>query len=720
MTQLGFLDIAVFIVYIVATVVFALWMGSRQRGAKTADGYFKADKQLPWYVVGASIISAGVSSEQFIGTVGIAYLYGMAVANYQWGAIITYSILIFIFLPFYMRGNVTTMPEFLERRFNTACRHIYALISLISMAFVLLGVTMWAGGKALNVLFPDQISVTLGIFILALSAGIYSIYGGLLSSVWADLVQYVVLMSGGILVAIYALNLTGGIGPLLDAMPEKAIIIYDSQHEAFPWFGLLTTLLSLGVWYNCANQVIVQRFLGSRSEWDARMGVIMAGFSMAIFPLLIVIPGIAAFYLFHDQLSDGDRSWAYLVQQLLPSGVVGIVLAGLASSVLGTLAAVMNSASTIFTYDIYKPIINKNATDPQLFKTGRISAAIVMVIGIITAILYQNLGGSIFIRIQTAFSYLAAPIAAIFIVGILWKRATAAAATWALVLGFISLPFVVLYLFPKTGLAPYDSFPHHTFVVFALSILITIVFSFFTTPKPAAQLKDVTWDKSALKVPEAEKPLNRGYRDFRLWWTLMMFVIISMYVMTYTRANQTLWLEAEIQPHTTTAGAIAAPQSRTEAAATGTDFNLWTGKSNRQLLFTGTGTGDEITFDLPIKEAAEYRVAVVITKGPDYGAFSARVNDSPATISHNITTHGDAPRSFVVTPHETQTFDANTSNTEPLLGEAPGRTVIDRLELGIHNLSPEQNKLTFRLEPGALDAPHIGIDQIMITPVKEN
>lgn len=713
----GPLDALIFVVYIAASIVFAMWMSARQ-GKLSAQSYFKADKQIPWYVVGASIISSGVSSEQFIGTVGIAYLYGMALANWQWGAPITYTLLIFIFLPFYVRGNVTTMPEFLERRFNSVCRKIYAVVSIINMAFILLGVTLFAGAKALNVLFPDHVSVITGIFILAIASGTYTVYGGLLSSVWADFLQYIVLMGGGIMVSVFALNHAGGLGNLLDQMPEKAIMLYDSEHEVVPWFGLLAIMFSVGLWYSCANQMIVQRFLSARSEWDARMGVIMAGFSMAIFPLLVVIPGIAAFYLFHDELGDGDRSWPYLVKSMLPTGVIGIVMAGLASSILGTLSAVVNSASTIFTYDVYKPILRKNATDKELFLTGRVSAVISFAIGIGVAILLSGSTISIFVMIQSAFSYMAAPIAAVFLIGILWKRATPAAATITLIAGFASIYPVVKYLFKIDALRPYDSFAHHTFVVFLFSMILLVALSMITKPKSAEELKDVIWNKSALNLPPEEKRLNRGIRDFRLWWLLMILTITTLYVITYSRANNTEWLEAEKQKFATLTPGSARIQHRNDLKTDNPDavkanFTMWT--NSRQLLFTPASTTDTLTITFPAEKAGNHTVAIVVSRGPGYGSFSAQVNGTPADIAHNVT-HADGTK-FIVNTNHSATYDANTSSGPSLLNAPAGRQVMDRLNLGNFPLTEGDNTITFT---PTVDKPGlIGVDQIVLTPVKE-
>jgi len=706
--KFGLLDTVVFVGYIVATILFAMWMGSRKRSAAE---FFKADKQLPWYAVGASIIAAGVSSEQFIGTVGIAYLYGMSVANYQWGAVIVYTILIFVFLPFYMRGNVTTMPEFLERRFNRTCRNIYAVVSIVGMVIAMLGGVMFAGAKALTVLFPS-VSIQMGILILAAAAATYTIYGGLLSSVWADLFEYVVLIVGGLLVTAYGLYYAGGIGTLLEAFPEKAILLYSAEHETIPWSGMLAAFFSVGVWYNCANQVIVQRFLGARSEWDARMGVVMAGFTMALFPLIVVVPGIAAFYLFHDQLSDGDQAWPFLVRQMLPVGLVGIVLAALAIGIIGTLSAIVISASTIFTLDLYKPLLRPQAGERELTHVGRFAMTAAMMVGIVIAFYMAALPAlTIFELIQTVFFYMAGPITAIFFVGILWKGATPIAGTLTLFIGFASIPLVRFIVFPKTFLAPYDSFPHHTFMVFVLSILCVIGISLFTRPKPEEELQGVIWDKSALRLPEDERARYGGIRDFRLWWAIMVLIIVGLYAYVNSRVNGATWFEAEKLNYKALGGsAVAQPRKEVK------DFNLWTGQGAKQILFTATSNADALHITLPVTEAGRYRIAAMVTRGPSYGNFTATVNGTTATMTQIKTTAGGVGEpTYKVQRQQTTVYDANTSGTDGEFGAAGGRHVIDRVELGVFDLKAGDNNIVFNIAntiSGSAD--RLGVDQIIL------
>ncbi len=715
--QLQLLDIIIFAGYFIGIIVFAVVVAARSR-SRDAASYFLASNQLPWYAVGASFIAANISTEHFIGMVGWSFLYGMSIANWCWLNAVTFSALIWIFLPFYMRGAIATMPEFLERRFNRFCRYAYALLTVIGLVIALLGGVFFAGAKAITVFFPE-VSTTAAIIILAIAAGTYTIYGGLLSAVWADLLQYILLMTGGLVAAIYGLYYAGGLDELMQHLPEKFIILYPSTHEMIPWTGLLMGIPSVGLWYSCANQFMVQRCLGARSEWDARMGVVMAGFSQAILPLLIVIPGIAAFYLFHDQLSDGDQSWPFMVRQFLPAGLVGLVLAGLTSAVMSTLSAITNSSATIFTLDLYKNIVRPHADDREIHRVGRISGAAAMFIGVIVAfVMARAEGATVFGLIQTVFYYLAPPIAAVFLVGIIWWRATPAAATAALTLGFaVYLPLVVFVIFPRIPLlAPYDNFMHHTFGVFLLSVLTIIIVSLFTKPKPREALKGVIWTRSALAVPEGERKRHTGIRSLGLWWTIMVVLTIGLYAYTYSVGSNSEALEAERLAYTTSSGTAPRVQRKTELK----NFNLWTGDG--QVLFEPQRDGERLTFTLPITEPGRYQLDALVTKGPAYGQYDIEVQGQPAEIQYNITERSGAGH-YSVRHLAASTFDArHPAAAAPSGGSASqiesiaGEHVVQRISLGSFAFdNPDNATVSFvarHVEPGhAL----IGVDLIALT-----
>ena len=711
------LDAFIMLAYFLAVIFIGILVGALSKTKKTSSDFFTASKKLPWYVVGASIIAANISTEQFIGMVGWTFLYGIAIANWCLPVFISFSILIGIFLPYYMRGKITTMPEFLERRYNSTCRFIYAMVSIIGMVIALLGGVIFAGSKAMNTFFPT-IPLEVGILILAAAAGAYTIYGGLLSSAWADLMQYVLLMVGGSVVAIYGLHYSGGFDAMLDALPEKFILWYGPKHEAAPWTGLLGAMVSVSVWYACANQFIVQKCLGAKSEWDARMGVVMAGFSQAVLPLIIVVPGIIAFTLFQGQISDGDRSWPYMVKSFLPSGLVGLVLAGLASAILSTISAIVTSSATIFTVDIYQRLFRRQASDHELKIAGRTSGAVMLVIGVGIALVLANVPGlTVFGLIQTVFFYIAAPIAAVFLIGILWSGATPAAATAALIAGFASV-FPVRMMFVKIdALRPYDAFMHHTFVVYCISVILLVAVSFFTKRKSAAELKDVVWSKASLSLPEEEKHLNRGLRDFRIWWGLMVAVLVGLMLFIFTLGSKTVWLEAEDLQYSVKDAASVKVQNRSEIG----NFNLWTGRE--QLLFASSAADDSITFEINVEKSGFYRLGSVVTKGPKYGSFKAFVNGQATAITVAVTHRNEKGKKFTI---EKVTADAFNANFNPQAGRAASKPesiasshVVTRIDLGEYFFEKGKIEIKYQAVDIAADKYLIGVDQFILKKVRD-
>ena len=716
--QLGWLDALIFVVYFVGVVLFGVGVAAFRK-ARTSQSYFLASKGLPWYVVGASFITSNISTEHFIGMIGWAYLYGIAIAHWSWANVATFSMLIWIFLPFYLRGNVATMPEFLERRFNRSCRHIYAVVMLIGMVIALIGGVLYAGASAIHVFFPE-VPVKAAILILAVAAGAYCIYGGLLSAVWADLLQYILLMAGGIIVACFGLHHVGGLSVLVEGLPEKFIMFFSAQHEMIPWTGLLMGTFSVGLWYSCANQFMVQRCLGARSDWDARMGVVMAGFSQALLPLIIVVPGIVALYLFHDQISNGDQSWPFLVQQFLPSGFVGLVLAGLASAILSTVAAITNSSATIFTLDLYQSILRPGATDRELLATGRISGLTVMAIGVGIAWITANLEGvTVFGLIQTVFFYVAPPIAAVFLVGIVWPRATPPAATASLLLGFlVYLPLSVFVLFPKIpALQPYDNFMHHTFAVFLMSVATLVLGSLVSRPKPREQLQGVVWTRSALASPKDEEK-HTGWRSLKLWWALMVGVILALYAVVFSIGGGVRLFEAEKVKYEVSAGSQARLQRKTELE----DFNLWTGLG--QTLFVPSRDGEAITFELPISRPGDYTIAALVTKGPRYGRFGVEVNGQAVPIRRSTTTISTDGRNYRVVEEETMVFDAsrvarlrgNGSRSNPNLppDSIASDHLVQRIDLGRMRLPQGIARISLTARESSPGHRLVGVDQWIV------
>jgi SSS family solute:Na+ symporter len=521
------LNLTLFALYLVANIGLGLWVARRKN--TDARGYFLAGDRLPWYAIGGSIIAANISTEHFIGMVGIAYVAGMVVAQWEWGNWSTFTILMWVFLPYFMRGGLYTMPEFLERRFNPTCRYLFAVVSLVLWITGQMAVIMLAGGKAMRGMFGVDEIVT--ILALAVLAGSYTIYGGMISVAWTDFLQFVVMLIGGLIVAFVGLHHVGGLHELMVSTPDKFKMVYPITDKDWPWFGVLSLDISVGIWYNCTNQFIVQRCLGARSEWDARMGVIFAGFVKILMPLLIVIPGIVAFKLYPN-LADKDYAWPTLVRELVPVGLSGIVMAGLASGILSHISSVLNSSSTVFTMDLYKPLIARNKSDEHLIRVGRWSGFVILLIATALAIILSFYKLGIFEAVQKVGMWVAAPVAAVFLVGVMWRGCTAASATFVLIFGFPFTWFVENILFKKVSwLVQFDdSFGmNRTFVVWAVCMILLVVVSWFTKAPDPERIKGIIWSWQIAKLPEAERVRNRGVRNLFLWWGIFMLIMFAVY-----------------------------------------------------------------------------------------------------------------------------------------------------------------------------------------------
>ena len=697
----GLLDSLIFFGYFIGVVGFVVVIAARSKTKDSSADYFLASRKLPWYVVGASLVASNISTEHFIGMVGLGFLYGIGVANWEWGTAIPFSALIWIFLPFYMRGNVTTMPEFLERRFNKASRYIYALIMIVGLVIAMLGGVLFAGAKAINVFFPG-IPLEAGVLLLAVVAGTYTIYGGLLSAVWADLLQYCLLMVGGLVVTVFGLHYAGGLGNLMETLPEKFILFYSPTHEMLPWTGVVLGLFSVGIWYNCANQFLVQRCLAARSEWDARMGVVMAGFSKALLPFIVVVPGIVAFHLFQDRISDGDQAWPFMVQEFLPAGFTGLVLVGLVSAIMSTISAITNSSSTIFTLDLYKELIHPFATDKQLHRVGRISAALILLVGVGVALLLTQMPCiTVFGLIQKTFFYMAAPISACFMIGILWRGATSAAAMAAMTLGFlVYTPLVCFALFPKIpALVPYDTFTHHTFVVVLLSGATLILVSLVTKRKSEQELEGVIWSFEAMRLPATGENRRHGNRSLVFWWAVMVSLIIGLCTVTALRGNQTKVVEVEKCTYYLFGG-TAEIQPRGSLP----NFNMWTGSG--QVRFQPSAINDRIEFRLLIGKEGRYDVALLVTRGPGYGPFRIELNGQAVLIQYPETVMDGAR--FRVVAQTAAVYPAQATESQPA-----GKYFMHRLQLGTVEVSSQLELTVIAEGTGA-----IGIDQIIFVRQK--
>ena len=541
-SSLHFLDLAVFVLYMIATITLGFWVA--RKGKNTAQGYFLGNKTIPWFVIGSSMVAADISSEQFISNTSAAYKFGIVPAAGDWNAWIIYSLLILIFLPYYIRTGIYTMPEFLERRYNTACRYIFAVASVIGFIAAINAGALYSGGIMLDSFFGDDLSkfmpklslfgapispVIWYIVFFAVTTGVYTIYGGLKSAAWTDFMQIIVLLVAGFLVPVLALRHAGDLSAFIHENPERFQMFKPPTHKVFPFTGVFTGFLSVGIWYSCTSQHIVQRVLAAKDEWNARVGVVCAGFLHIIMPFFFIVPGVIAFKLYPN-LANSDEAYLILVKQLIPTGLKGLLLAGMAAALMSHVSAVLNSASTIITIDLYKKLTEREVTEEQQVRFGRWSGAIVLLASIWIAIYFTNTTTTLFEKIQTVFFFIAPPFAVIFTLGVLWRRATTTAAIATIVAGFAFSSALSFYKpHDRPLLGDYNTFNHRALVAWIFCMTVMIITSLLTDPPPREKTDGIIWNKSFLTLPPDEQQKYRGLKDWRVWWGIFVGIVLCIY-----------------------------------------------------------------------------------------------------------------------------------------------------------------------------------------------
>ena len=463
--QFESVDYLVFVLYACLILGIGLWVSRPKKGEiKTAENYFLASKSLPWWAVGASLIAANISAEQFIGMSGSGYKVGLAIASYEWMAAITLIIVGKFFLPIFIEKGLYTIPEFVAKRFSERLKTILAVFWISLYVFVNIASVLYLGSLALETIIG--IPMVYGVIGLSLFAASYSLYGGLSAVAWTDVVQVVFLVFGGLLTTYLALNaVSGGEGVLAgfskiyNEAPDRFAMILDESNPEYSNLPGIAVLVG-GMWvanlyYWGFNQYIIQRTLAAKSLKESQKGILLAAGLKLVIPLIVVIPGIAAYVMTHDPevmsnlgelgqqnlptMESPDKSYPWLLQ-ILPAGLKGLAFAALTAAIVSSLASMLNSTSTIFTMDIYKPYFNKKASDKQLVRTGRMSAAGALIIG---AIIAPLLGGidQAFQFIQEYTGVVSPGILAVFMLGLFWKKATSRAA----IIGVLSSIPIAMY-----------------------------------------------------------------------------------------------------------------------------------------------------------------------------------------------------------------------------------------------------------------------------------
>ena len=510
------IDIIVFVSYCVLILAIGLYVSRNKNGKKkTAEDYFLAGKSLPWWAVGASLIAANISAEQFIGMSGSGFALGLAIASYEWMAAITLLVVAKYFLPIFIEKELYTIPEFIEKRFSTNLKTILAVFWIALFVFVNLTTVLYLGGKALDtVIGTGDGSILITCIVgLALFAAAYSLWGGLAAVAWTDVVQVVVLIFGGFMMTYYALIFVSGdanswivgLKDVYNTVPERFSMILSKGEIFTPngkdaWWDLpgIAVLIG-GIWvanlyYWGFNQYIIQRTLAAKNLKEGQKGLVFAAFLKLLIPIFVVLPGIIAYVMVLDPESgnfikeslpssflapDGsisnDNASPWLIKTIIPIGLKGLILASLAAAIVSSLASMINSTSTIFTMDIYKSLINKKASDDQMVKVGRISGFIALMIALVIAPQLGSLG-QVFQFIQEYTGVVSPGILAVFLMGLFYKKATNNAAILGVLL---SIPIAMYFkIAPDSWFFVNIPFMHQMLITCLGTIFIIYLVSF--------------------------------------------------------------------------------------------------------------------------------------------------------------------------------------------------------------------------------------------------
>jgi solute:Na+ symporter, SSS family len=532
MNRLAALDWLVIAAYFGLTFGVAIWATIRERASRgTSTDYFLAGRDAGWFLVGGSLFASNIGSEHLVGLAGTGAASGVAVAHFEVLASLVLLVLGWFFVPFYLASGVFTMPEFLERRYSTAARWYLAVISIIAYVLTKISVTIAAGGIVFEALMG--IDFWTGAMVVVVITGVYTVFGGLRAVLYTDLMQMFVLIGGAVAVTLVGLSALGGWGAMTRTVgPEFMNMWKPASDPNFPWTGIIFGAPILGVWYWCTDQFIVQRVLAAKNQSHARRGTIFAGY-LKLLPLFIfVIPGVVAAALARQgrlQLAAPDQALPTLVAALLPVGLRGLVVAGLLAALMSSLSSVFNSTSTLVTIDVYKKV-RAAASERELVLVGQATTALLVGLGLLWIPLMRLISGQLYQYLQSVQAYISPPIAAVFLIGVAWRRVNATGAMAALLAGFVLGMVRLVAEIGKQGLsgalrAYADiNFLHFAVLLFVVCSVILVVVSLMTPPPAAEKVEGLTI-AARKQVTEDEPSRRRRGRDTLLSLGLAALVV---------------------------------------------------------------------------------------------------------------------------------------------------------------------------------------------------
>jgi SSS family solute:Na+ symporter len=515
-------EIGTFVIYLLSVVAIGFIAG--RKGKESASDFFLAGRGLPWYVIGFSLIAASISSEQFIGEVGWGYKYGMAVLNWEWLVWPAQALLLFFFLPIYLRNRIFTVPEYLTIRFGRVVGSVFSTVCIVQYLVINLPLVLYSGGFLINRIFG--MDMRLAIWMLVVVTGSYTIFGGLRSAAWVDLLNGALLIGGGLLV--FGLGLSavpGGLKAVIGA-GDRAHLMLPASHPDLPWTGILAVAFVMSGYYYSTNQYITQRCLAARSPWNAKMGVVLAAALALPLGLGVTWPGMIAHAL-NPALEHPDGAYPFLIANVIPSGLRGVIFAVLFGAIISTVDSLINSTSSLLTLDIYKGLVREDATDARLLRFARWTGSLFLIIGAIWSPMVGKFG-SIFSYAQDCWALMLAPVMAVFLLAIFWKRMSKAAAILALALAIPML--VIVFLRQFYGVLASVNIFNLSGIVFLISLVLVVLTSLVTAPPGSENVRTTLWrpKMSRLQAGQTEQG-HPWWKRVELWFALIVVCFIIIY-----------------------------------------------------------------------------------------------------------------------------------------------------------------------------------------------
>ena len=542
MGMLTSIDWIIIVLYFVLIFGIAFWATNLDISARESTAnYFLAGRNVGWFIIGASLFASNIGSEHLVGLAGTGAASGVAVGQFEILASLILLLLGWLFVPFYLRSGVFTMPEFLERRYSSSARWYLAIISIVGYVLTKISVTIAAGGIVFETLMG--LDFWTGAFVVVVATGIYTVFGGLRAVLYTDMLQALILIGGAVCVTVIGLSELGGWGVMYETAGSSFFSIWKPMSDpSFPWTGILLGAPILGVWYWCTDQFIVQRVLSAANMDQARRGTIFGSY-LKILPIFIfVIPGVVAHALAQSgriELARPDEALPTLIGTLLPAGLRGLVVAGMLAALMSSLSSVFNSCSTLITWDIYRKIY-PDAPDRRLVMVGQLATTVLVGLGLAWIPMMQLISGQIYQYLQSVQAYISPPIAAVFLIGIFWKRVNGQGAIASLVSGFVLGMGRLAAELVKDGLDGWlfwyadMNFLHFAIFLFVVCAVVLVLVSLVTPAPSDVQLAGLTFQTVEPRDPGERAPRHQRWTRIDLYLSIGVALCVAAVWLYFT------------------------------------------------------------------------------------------------------------------------------------------------------------------------------------------